>query len=67
MYLKNYGWKLPKPKEGNRYPGTGSPESPNKMNSNRPTSRHTIVKMAKVKDTILKAAREKELAKREPP
>ena len=22
MYLKNYGWKFPKAKEGNRYPGT---------------------------------------------
>lgn len=29
---KNYGYKIPKPKEGNRYPGTGSTESPNKMN-----------------------------------
>ena len=35
---------------------------PNKMNPNRPTPRHIIIKMAKVKDTerILKAAREKQ-------
>ena len=25
---RNYGWKLPKPKEGNRYAGTGSTEGP---------------------------------------
>ena len=33
---------------------------PNKMNPNRPTPRHIIIKMAKVKDKerILKAARE---------
>ena len=23
---RNYGWKLPKPKEGHRYPGTGNTE-----------------------------------------
>ena len=40
---------------------------PNKMNPNRPTSRHSIIKMAKVKERIFKAAREKELIKREPP
>ena len=34
--------------------------APNKLKPNRPTPRHTIIKMAKVKDTerILKAARE---------
>ena len=34
---------------------------PNKMNPNRPTPRHILIKMAKVKDKerILKAAREK--------
>ena len=32
---------------------------PNKMNPNRPTARH-IIKMAKVKERILKAAREKQ-------
>ena len=36
---------------------------PNKMDANRPTLRHITVKMPKVKDkeTILKAAREKNL------
>ena len=35
---------------------------PNKINPNRPAPRHIIIKMAKVKDkeTILKAAREKQ-------
>ena len=37
---------------------------PNKMNPKRPTLRHIIIKMQKVKDKegILKAAREKQLA-----
>ena len=34
--------------------------SPNKLNPNRPTSRYIILKMAKVKGRILKAAREKQ-------
>ena len=36
--------------------------APNKLNPNRPTSRHIIIKMAKVndKERILKAAREKQ-------
>ena len=33
----------------------------NKMNPNRPTQRHIILKMSKVKERILKAAREKHL------
>ena len=33
---------------------------PNKINPNRPTPRHIIRKMAKVKERILKAAREKQ-------
>ena len=33
---------------------------PNKWNTNRTTARHIIIKMAKVKDRILKAAREKQ-------
>ena len=33
---------------------------PNKMNPNRPTPRHIIIKMTKVKERILKAAREKQ-------
>ena len=46
----NYGWKLLKPEEGNRYPGTGSTEGPKEDETNRPTPRHIIIKMAKVKD-----------------
>ena len=36
--------------------------APNKLNPNRPTPRHIIIKMAKVKDKerILKASREKQ-------
>ena len=36
--------------------------APNKFNQNRPTPRHVIIKMAKVKDKerILKAAREEQ-------
>ena len=34
--------------------------SPNKLNPNRPTPRHIIIKMAKIKERILKAAREKQ-------
>ena len=34
--------------------------APNKFNSNRPTARYIIIKMAKVKERILKAAREKQ-------
>ena len=33
---------------------------PNKINRNKPTPRHIIIKMAKVKERILKAAREKQ-------
>ena len=34
---------------------------PNKMDVKRPTPRHIIIKMPKVKERILKAAREKKL------
>ena len=34
---------------------------PNKMDAKRPTPRHIIIKMPKVKDRVLKAAREKKL------
>ena len=34
--------------------------APNKLNPNRPTPRHIIIKMAKDKERILKAAREKQ-------
>ena len=44
------------------YQDIGSTEGPNKLNKNRPTLRHIIIKMAKVKDKerILKTAREKQ-------
>ena len=32
---------------------------PNKMNPDKPTPRHIIIKMSKVKERILKAARKK--------
>ena len=32
---------------------------PKKMNSNKPTPRHILIKMAKVKERILKVEREK--------
>ena len=38
---------------------------PKKMNPNRTTTRHIIIKMAKVKERILKATREKQLFTRE--
>ena len=52
---RNYGWKLTKPIERNRYPDTGSTENPY-----RPTARHIIVRMIKYKDKEinLKVARE---------
>ena len=34
--------------------------APNKLNPNRPTSRHIIIKMAKVKERTLKPTREKQ-------
>ena len=39
---------------------------PNKVNPNRPTPRHIIMKMAKVKERILKAAREKQRRQENP-
>ena len=47
---RNYSWKVPKSKEESRYPGRGNTEGPKKINPNRPTPRHTIIKMAKFKD-----------------
>ena len=42
---------------------------PNKMNQNRPTLTHVIIKMSefKGKERILKASREKQSVTREPP
>lgn len=44
MDFKNNGWKLPKPKEGSKDPGT------NEMNPKRTTPRHAIIKMPKVRE-----------------
>ena len=41
--------------------------APNKFNTNRITPRHIIIKMEKLKERILKAAREKVLIIRESP
>ena len=55
--------ELPSFGEGNRHASPGSTRVPNKMDAKRPTPRHTIIKMPKVKDKerILKAAREMQL------
>ena len=44
-------------------------QDPNRMDAKRPTPRHTIIKMPKVKDKerLLKAAREKKLVTRRLP
>ena len=54
---RNYGWKIPKPRKRNRYPGTGCTEGPKQYERNRSTSKHIILKMTKFKDKerILKA------------
>ena len=54
----NYGWKVPKLKEGNRYPDTGSTEDP-KQDETKQTHYKTYLKWQKLK-RILKAAREKQ-------
>ena len=43
----------------NRRSGPGSTDSHNKINPNRSTPRHTTIKMTKIKERILNAAREK--------
>ena len=35
---RKYGWKLPKPKEGNKYPGTGNTKGPKQ---DEPKETHT--------------------------
>ena len=56
---RNYGWKLSKPKEEN-YPCNGSTEGPKQGEPNKHTQRHITIKMSKVKDRTLKAARKKQ-------
>ena len=58
VFEKIYGWKLPKLKEGNRYPGTGNTEGP-KQNEPKHTPRVIIIKIAKDNERILNGAREK--------
>ena len=56
---RNYGWKVPNLKETNIKIQEAKKAS-DKFNPNRPTPRHNIIKMAKVKNKmILKAAWEK--------
>ena len=47
---RNYSWELLKFKERNWYTGTGSPEGYKKVNPNRLTPRHIIIKMAKLRE-----------------
>ena len=54
---RNYVWKLYKSK-GNRYQKQEAQRVPNKWNTNWPTPRHIIIKMPKVKERVLNAARE---------
>ena len=59
--------KNTKPKEQNKYPGTKKQWVSNKINPNKPIPRHIMIKMVKVKESILKTARKKQvLIKREP-
>ena len=65
MYVKKCWLKKSPNLKKERHSDTGSTEGPQKMNPNRPTHiptdpRHVIVKMGKVKERILKAAREKQ-------
>ena len=50
---RNYGRKLPKPKEGNRYPSTGSTEVENHPHTNM-TSKPAITRRREYKYRILK-------------
>ena len=47
---ENYGWKLFRPKEGNRYPGTASTESPKQDEPNQ-THTNTSLKWQKLKNS----------------
>ena len=51
--------KNAKPKEENKYPGTKKQWVSNKVNPNKPIPRHIMIKMVKVKESILKTARKK--------
>ena len=56
----NHGWKIPKSEEENRYPGIRSRESQTRWTHWRPRLRQIILKIAKVKERMLKAAGEKQ-------
>ena len=62
-YLKKNERKLPLFGEEDRHTSPGSTESPKQVGPKRPTPKHIIIKMPKVKDKerIFKAAREKQL------
>ena len=64
---RNYSCIPPKPKESNRYSGTGSQRVPQNMKPNRLTLMHIIIKMTDFKDEdrIPMAAREKYSVTRE--
>ena len=53
---------FPKPKEGNRYSGTGRTEGPKQDDTKQTHTKHIVIKMSKVKqkERILKAAREEQ-------
>ena len=61
MYYRTLWLKMYKPEEGNiiDIQVLEIQRVPDNMNLKRPTSRHTIIKMAKDKERILKTAREK--------
>ena len=56
---RNYVWKLSKSK-GNGYQDTGSTEGPKPVEPKQAHTIHIIIDMAKVKQTVQKAAREKQ-------
>lgn len=54
----NYGWKLPKPWEGNGHPDHEAPKAPNMLNPKWATLRN-IIKLSKDKERVLEEARGK--------
>ena len=62
---RNYGWKLSKSKERNRYPNTGSTEGSKQVEPKQIYTKTYYKKMAEVKDKekILKAGWEKQIVK----
>ena len=54
---RNYGWKS---KQGNRYSSTGKTDGYKKDKPKQTIPRHIIIKLAKFKERILKAEKEKQ-------